>query len=256
MKLRKFLAVLLVLVLMLAGCDAAEMIDDSAIRADAVVLLESFVNDDYDACRAVVNAYVTDEDLEAFFPAIAAELKDLGAYEMTAVGWNKKMSNGETLTSVQYLISGESGKYYLNVYVEEGMEGIAGMQISSAEEDAAPTTPAGPVHYVFTAVGLAVLGFVAWMVIDCALRKMKRKWLWIILILMGCLLLTFTMQDGSVNFKFNIGLYLGVTSLTTFAAGGFKVQLYIPIAAIVYFFKRKELTAKEEPAVQIVEEAE
>ena len=48
---------------MLAGCDAAEMIDDSAIRADAMVLLESFVNDDYDACRAVVNGYVTDEDL-------------------------------------------------------------------------------------------------------------------------------------------------------------------------------------------------
>lgn len=254
MKLRKFLALLLVLVLMLAGC--SEVFDDSAIRADAEVLLTAFINDDYDACRAVVNAYVADEDLQAIFPSIAEVMKELGAYEMTAVGWNKKVSDGESLKSVQYLITGEAGKYYLYVSTVDGQEGIAGFQISAAEEDAAPTTPAGPVHYVFTAVGFAVLGFVAWMVIDCALRKMKRKWLWIILILMGCLLLTFTMQDGSVNFKFNIGLYLGVTSLTTFAAGGFKVQLYIPVAAIVYFFKRKELTAKEEPAVQIVEEAE
>lgn len=256
MKLRRFLAVLLVLVLMLAGCNAAEMIDDSAIRADAEVLLAAFVNDDYDACRSVVNGYVADEDLEAIFPSIAEVMKELGGYEMTAVGWNKKVSDGQSLKSVQYLISGESGKYYLYVSTVDGQEGIAGFQISAAEADAEPTTPAGPVHYVFTAVGFAVLGFVAWMVIDCALRKMKRKWLWILLILMGCLLLTFTMQGGSVNFKFNIGLYLGVTSLTTFAAGGFKVQLYIPIAAIVYFFKRKELTAKEEPTVQVIEEAE
>lgn len=255
MKLRKILAVLLVLVLMLAGC-SEEMFDDSAVRADAEVLLAAFVNDDYDACRAVVNGYVADEDLQTIFPSISEVMKELGEYEMTAVGWNKKVSDGQSLKSVQYLITSESGKYYLYVTTVDGQEGIAGFQISAAEEDAEPTTPAGPVHYVFTAVGFAVLGFVAWMVIDCALRKMKRKWLWIILILMGCLLLTFTMQGGSVNFKFNIGLYLGVTSLTTFAAGGFKVQLYIPIAAIVYFFKRKELTTKEEPTVKVIEEAE
>lgn len=254
MKLRRFLAVLLVLVLMLAGC--SEVFDDSEIRADAEVLLAAFVNDDYDACRAVVNGYVSDADLEAIFPSIAEVMKELGPYEMTAVGWNKKVSGGESLKSVQYLISGENGKYYLYVTAEDSQEGIAGFQISAAEEDAEPTAPEGLVHRVFTGVGIVVLCFVAWMFIDCARRKMKRKWLWLILIAVGAVVLSFTVRDGGVSFRYNIGLYLSMTSLTTYAAGGFKVQLYIPVAAIVYFFKRKELTAKEEPVVRIVEEAE
>lgn len=255
MKLRRFLAVLLVLALMLAGC-TEEMIDDSAIRADAEVLLAAFMNDDYDACRAVVDASVADADLEAIFPAIAAELADLGDHEMTVVGWNKKLTGDQDQLTVQYLVSGEGGKYYLYVTEVDGLEGLAGFQIAEAEADAEPTDPAGPVHRVFTVVGIAVLCFVAWMVIDCARRKMKRKWLWIPLIVLGAVILTFTVRDGGMSFRYNIGFYLGLTSLATYAAGGFQVKLFIPVAAIVYFLKRKQLTITEESVVQVVDEAE
>lgn len=247
MKLKKWFAAVLALMLLLTGCSAvSEAIDDSAIRADAEVLLESFVADDYDTCRAVLDENVTDEDLESIFPAIHNVVKELGSYEMTAVAWDRKISNEQDVTAIQYLIEGESGKYYLSVSKLAGQEGLSGFQIEGAEADAEPTTPAGPVHWVFMAIGAAVMIFVIWMVVDCARRKMKRKWLWLILILCVTVLLTLTMRGGNVGFNFRIGLYLGMTSLTTFARGGFKLMIYVPLGAIVYFFKRKDLSLKEE----------
>lgn len=256
MKLRRVLAAVLVLVLMLAGCGAEEMVDDSAIRADAEVLLAAFMHDDYDACRAVVDASVADADLEAIFPSIAEELADLGTYEMTAVGWNQKQSADADQVSVQYLVSGEGGKYYLTVAKVEGQAGLAGFQIAAAEEDAEPTKPAGPVHWIFTVVGMAELAFVVWMLIDCARRKMKRKWLWIPLILLAGVILNFTIRDGGLTFRFNAGLYLTMTSLSTFVAGGFRVSLFIPVGAIVYFLRRRKMTGTEGKAAKAAEEAE
>ena len=252
MKLRRFFAVLLVLVLVLAGC--SEAIDDSEIRADAVVLLESFVDNDYDACRAILDESVSDSDLQGIFEPIHTALAELGAYEMTAVNWKRQGSGDQDVTAIQYLIESGSGKYYLSVSKLAGREGLAGFQVEQAAEDAEPTTPIGPVHWVFTGIGVAVFGFVIWMVVDCARRKMKRKWLWLPLILLGMVILTFTMQDGGFSFRFNIGLYLGITELTTFAAGGFRAKLYVPLAAIVYFLKRKQLTIGEEKP-EIVETA-
>lgn len=252
MKLRRIFTLLLVLVLVLAGC--SEAIDDSAIRADAQVLLESFVANDYDTCRAILDDSVSDAELEGIFGAIHAELADLGGYEMTAVAWNRKISDGQDVTAIQYLIEAEGGKYYLDVSKLAGQEALAGFQISAAAQDAEPTSPTGPAHWVFTAIGAAVMIFVIWMIVDCARRQMKRKWLWLPLILLATVILTLTMRSGNVSFNFNIGLYLGMTNLTTFARGGFKLMIYVPLGAIVYFFKRKDLTIQPAPEVLPAEE--
>lgn len=257
MKMRRFFALLLVIVLMLAGC-GEDVFDDTALRADAEVLMAAFLNDDYDGCFAVVENAVSDGELRQIFPAIVEELRDLGEYEMTAVGWNRKITGDRDQKSVNYLVSGEGGKYYLSVTKVEGIEGLAGFQISAAEADAEPTRQAGPVNWIVTIIGFAVLGFVIWMVVDCVRRKMKRKWLWIPLVLLGSVVLTLALRDGGMNFRYNIGLYLGVSSLVNYQAGGFMLKLYIPLGAIVYFMKRKQLTAAEEPVQEISngEEAE
>ncbi len=255
MKLRKWIVALLVLVLVLSGCNSvSEVIDDSDIRTDAQALLEAFVADDYAACRALLDENVTDADLESIFPAIHHALEELGAYEMTAVNWDRKITNEQNVTAIRYLIEGGSGKYYLTVSKLAGREGLSGFQITDAEADAEPTTPTGPIHWVFTAIGAAVLIFVIWMFVDCARRKMKRKWLWLPLILLGTVLLTLTMRGGNMAFNFKIGLYFGMTSLTTFARGGFKVMLYVPLGAIVYFYKRRDLTIRPEQAPEQAQE--
>lgn len=240
----KILAVFLVLALLLTGC--SETVDDSVLRADAEVLLSTFLEKDYDTCRGIVRRGISDANLQGIFDDICRELEGLGTYEMSAVAWNRKMSEGHDVTSVQYLVESEVGKFYLSVAREENVPGLAGFQFSEAAADAESVTPAGPAHWAFIAVGGAVIGFVIWMIVDCTRRRMKRKWLWMPLILLGTLILTLTMGQGGMNFRFQIGLYLGITNLITFARGGYRVMLYLPLGAIVYFAKRKVLTAQGE----------
>ena len=182
---KKLLAVFLVLALLLTGCSGvSEAIDDASIRPLAQALLDSFVADDLAGCRALLDENVSDEQLEAYFSAIHLELKDLGPYEMTAVSWNRNITDEEDLTSIRYLIEAENMKLYLMVSMFTGSDRLSGFKLEDAENTAEPTLPMGPVHWIFLAVGAAVLGFVIWMFVDCARRKMKRKWLWLPLILL------------------------------------------------------------------------
>ena len=245
MKLKRLLAVLLVLVLMLSACsELSEAIDDTAIRTEAEALLTAFVRKDYAACRTLVSQDVSDAELEDILEAIHTEVKDLGSWEMTAVAWRRAMSEGKDVTTIQYLVSGEGGKYYLDVAKLADTQGLSGFQITEAEADAEATTPSGLVHRVFTVVGFLTMIFALWMAVDCARRKMRFKWLWLPLIVLGMIVLTLTMKDSDMSWRFNVGLYLGMTNLKTFAAGGFRATVYVPLAAIVYFFKRKDLTEK------------
>ena len=245
---KKLLAVLLVLALLLTGCGRiSEAIDDPAIRADTEALLTAFVENDYAACRALVSKEVSDADLQSVFDSIHQLLAGMGSYEMTAVQCNRKVSDGRDVKTIRYLVQSEDGNFYLEVAKENGKAGIAGWRVTEAAEDAEPTNPAGLAHRIFTVIGALTLCFVFWMVIDCFRRKMKRKWLWVPLILLGMVMLTFTMKDGGFNFRFNVGLYWGLTNLQTYVKGGFRAAVYIPVAAIVYFFKRKDLTIKPEP---------
>ena len=241
---KKFVVLFLVMALLLTGC--SEVTDDPAIRADAELLLNAFVAADLEVCRAVVSANVSDEDLQNVFEPVCAELAGLGAYEMTAVNWKRTVSNDSDVTVIRYLIQGEGGNFYMDVAKTAGVDGVSGFQFSAAAANAEPTTAMGTVHYIFAFLGAAVLAFTLWMAWDCFRRKVKRKWLWILLILLGMAMFTFTMRDGGVNFRFSVGLHLGMTKLDTFAAGGFRFTAYIPVAAIVYFFKRKSLTPKVE----------
>ena len=241
---KKFVVLFLVLALLLTGC--TEVTDDPAIRADAEVLLNAFVAADFDACRAVVSANVSDEDLQNIFEPVCAELAGLGAYEMTAVAWKRTVSDGSDVTVIQYLIQGEGGNFYMDVAKNAGESGLGGFQFSAAAANAEPTTAMGTVHYMFAFLGAALIVFTGWMALDCFRRKVKYRWLWIVLILLGMAMFTFTMNDGGVNFRFIVGLQLAMTKLDTFATGGFRFTAGIPVAAIVYFFKRKSLTPKTE----------
>ena len=239
---KKFVVLFLVLALLLTGC--TEITDDPAIRADAEVLLNAFVAADFDACRSVVGANVSDADLQNIFEPVCAELAGLGAYEMTAVAWKRTVSDGSDVTVIQYLIQGEGGNFYMDVAKNAGESGLGGFQFSAAAANAEPTTAMGTVHYMFAFLGAALIVFTGWMALDCFRRNVKYRWLWIVLILLGMAMFTFTMTDGSLRWNFAVGLHLGMTKLDTFATGGFRFTAYIPVAAIVYFFKRKSLTPK------------
>ena len=132
---KRLLAVFLVLALLLTGCSGvSEAIDDASIRPLAQALLDSFVADDLAGCRALLDENVSDEQLEAYFSAIHLELKELGEYEMTAVSWDRNITDEEDLTSIRYLIEAENMKLYLMVSMFTGADRLSGFKLEDAEK--------------------------------------------------------------------------------------------------------------------------
>lgn len=245
MRKNKLLALLLVLVLVLAGC--GESIDDSAIRAEAAAVMDGMIAGDYEACRANISSRISDAELTEAFEQLSPNMARLGEYELNLVEWKRNISGDVDQTAIRYLVVTEQGNYQLDVTKIAGETGLVGFFISDAEEETVRAAePAGVAHWIFLAAGLLGAAFVIWMIVDCARRKMKRKWLWILLSLLGTVLLTVSLESGSFKFQFNIGLYLGTTSLTTYMDGAWLAQIYVPVGALVYFFKRKSLTQTEE----------
>lgn len=256
MRKNRLLALLLAMVLVLAGC--AESIDDSAIRAEAAAVMDGMIAGDYDVCRANISSRITDGELIEAFGQLSPNMARLGEYELKLVEWKRNVSNGVDQTAIRYLVTTEQGNYQLDVTKIAGETGLVGFFISDAQEETLRTAePMGLTHWLFLAAGLAASAFVIWMVVDCARRKIKRKWLYILMILLATVLLTVSMENGSFNLRFNIGLYFGTTGLTTYTDGDFLAQIYVPVGALVYFFKRKTLTqTEEEYGEEKMEEAE
>ena len=46
------------------------------------------------------------------------------------------------------------------------------------------------------------------------------------------------------------GLHLGLSGLTSYASGGFALELYFPLGAVVYCFLRKKLTVPDPEPVE------
>lgn len=244
---KKLWAVFLALALLLTGCGTEQKVfDDTAFRAEADLLLGTFQDRDFDTCRMIVREEISDEDLKGIFDAICGVLNDFGAYEMTLVTWNQRTTGDQEMTAVQYLVEAENDRFYLDLTMETDVSGIAAFRVTEIREGTEPAMPMGPVNLAIVLAGGAIVGFVIWMMVDCARRKMKRKWLWMPLILLGTLILTLTMGQSGLRFGFRVGLFLGMSNLTNFVRGGFQLMLYIPLGALVYFFKRKDLTAADE----------
>lgn len=253
MKKRSIIALLLALFVFLSGF--ATEYDNAEVRSDTEAVLNALIDGDYMAFRASINERVADDELTDFFNRLSAGMAELGEYELTAVAQKIQVQNDLNCIAILYEMTAGNKVYEVEVVKVEGESGLAGFYIEEAEGGiVAEEASWGLIHWVFAAVGVVTVVFTVWMLVDCIRRKMKRKWLWIALILLLTLMLTFKATTDSVNFAFNFGIHLGFTNVRIFTGGGFVATIYVPLGALIYLTQRKKLTiaadTPEQPAGQ------
>lgn len=261
LKKKMLIALTLVLTVFLSGFSVSY--DDDQVRTHVVGAIDALIAGDFMALRAHINEQVPGDTLNEFFAELSSGLSGVDSYELKAVNKKIGVQNSLEYVAVLYVMTTDDMVLEVDAAILKGQSGLASLHINQIEEQPEPElAPKGILHWCFIGIGIFGVIFTVWMVVDCIRRKMKRKWLWLPLILLGVMLLTLTMKDGSVNFRFNVGLFLGMTGLETFTTGGFRATINLPLAAIVYFFKRKDLTQKsvienlpEEPVQTEGEEA-
>lgn len=245
LKKKTLIALLLVLTVFLSGFSVNY--DDDQVRTHVVGAIDALIAEDFMALRAHINEQVPGDTLNAFFAELSSGLSGVDSYDLEAVNKKIGIQNGQDYVAVRYVMTTDDMVLEVDAAILKDQYGLASLHLNQIEEQPEPElAPKGILHWGFTGIGILSVIFTVWMVVDCIRRRMKRKWLWLPLILLGVLILTLTVKDGSVNFRFHVGLFLAMTGLETYITGGFGARICVPLAAIVYFFKRKDLTEKPE----------
>ena len=250
---RSLLALLLALcMLCLSGCSRLTdgiltMVSDRAEASGADALARQFIdgvltNDPEKSHAAFVEDVEMAQVLEVF-PAMQAALPDTHSYTLTPTHWSMNAANGVTQTSFQFLLTMGDEQFLVETLQLSTQEGLYNINIApcEAQDPAEAAVHEHPlIDAIFMLVSVATAAFVIWALVDCCRHKMPHKWVWVLLILLGNVLLVLSMTGAQLKFNLHLGLSLNATSLTL-RDGGFHLRLLFPVGSIVYLLRRRHL---------------
>lgn len=254
-------ALLVVLLLLLAGCDAAQKmmdeLDDAQIRQMTQTMVDSVLAQDEEAAWPVMEDAVERDAFKNGFEMLCQMLVDVESYELQVNHVSKNVTNGVSSITIRYLMTAGDVQYWVTSTVTQGYDGLTNFNITPV------TTQTGTIgkmdganaaQWIILVLGFAEFGFVLWMLIDCCRRKLKKKWIWILVVLLGGITLLLTVTPQQFRFRFNYGLVFQYTSLIRYSTGGFQFRLYLPAGAVAYAFCKKHFTLPpeqpEEPSAE------
>ena len=158
---------------------------------------------------------------------MSAELEGVEEFSLKQTKWSRTTKNGVTYYSYTFEMLTDKDKSYVveTVYLAED-DSFYTFNITG--QTALSSTEILPFKLITTALSLAAIGFCVWMVIDCAKRNVRKKALWIILILCG---FAFTVTFG-YNFGINFSLMLAfvmLMSVVSFNTGIGSTKVYASV---------------------------
>lgn len=265
-KFRLFLCVLLI-ALLLVGCGKGELQDladqaaekfsdmanDEQLLADTRVFLDAVLADDFDGARAVTNSQVSDEKLREAFGLLRQELETVTRYELTSRSINKTVRNGVSTVTVQYEMTAGEERFLLEVSRRDGETGLASCAFVEYEPEVITGNlgnmqGATPLQWGLLTLGGLITVFVVIVLVDCCRQKIQKKWIWILIIVLGSVTMALVCTPQQFRTAANIGLVLNGTQLISYASGGFTLRVTLPVGAVMYLCLRKRLLSKPEAA--------
>ena len=263
-KLRAIVCVLLTLVLlMLAGCGAqdeweaaqkaagmlSDITEDPQLRADTEKMLNAIIADDFPAALDAFYEDISAIEFRRAYVEMQPVLVGIEQYELVPANINKNIKNGISSTSVRYMLTAGGQRFFVDVARAEGYDGLVAFYLNEYQPVVTTGTlgnmqGANAVQWIFLVVGLLEFVFVVCVFVDCCRHKMKKKWLWLLLIALGYLIFSVIATPEQFRIGFNAGAYFIYTSLIRYSTGGFVFRVMVPVGAIVYLSMRKSLFAK------------
>jgi len=240
-KLTALLFIVLLLLPMLSGCSLRE--DSGNSRQLCEDFIDHVIANDYDAAYGMVSHVCSKDEFAPLWNNMRESFKDSSAYELKQTGWNKRLNNGITKTTVAFeLVTDDEKICYVSIVTFDNIDGISGLHFLDSTEFKESTSFVTIINIVLTCIFIAGFVFTVWMFIDCIRRRVKRKVLWAIVILIG---FGFSLTWGEDVFGFKLKLTL-LSAMCNMVANlsslSLTLNVALPIGAIVYFFMRKKLT--------------
>lgn len=255
---KKAVCVLLaVLLICLTGCSAfqetvMEAMDDPQILQTTEAVLDCIIAGDIQGAWTYCADACTQEEFAEFCAQVTPLMEGVESYTLAPHYVQTNNTNGVTSKSIRYLLTSGETQLWVTAVKQEGLDTLVGFHVYLVTTETGTLRTAGDndvAQWVLLVIGMAEIGLMLVVLVDCIRHKMKQKWLWILVILLGGVTLLLTATPQGTNVRFNFGLFLNsYTALLKYNTGGFTLRLLVPVGSIVYLCRRKFLLKQEEAA--------
>jgi len=239
----------LLILLLLPGCEALQIQDPPVIRAGVDSFINAVMENDPNDAYSAFHKSLPRAQFNSAFPQIRDLLMDVEEYSLLPIHLHhSSRSDGKSITHITYRMDTNCGTFIVIASAADNKDGLLNLQLTPEEQTTLVHTGspghmegASVVQWTVLVLGFAVWGFVLWAFVDCCRRKIRTKPLWLLLIALAAVVFHVTASGKMLNFRFNAGIYLAVSSLLRYGDGSHQLQLVIPLGAILYVCLRKRL---------------
>lgn len=237
--------------------------ESQPLRELTIDMVDAMKASDYDEAFSLVWAICTEEEFKDFYDTIEPIFADVEEYDLHLHSTSEMKQEGRVHETTQYLLFSDEKQLLISASMERGGESLSGFFASEADinlktyivTSGTLSTLDKTTGWQWVALGVSLLeiAFIFWMTIDCIFRKIDGKYLWLLVILLGIVSLSFSFGDGSFDWAFNVSFMMGYTALIGHIDALVSLRVMLPLGALVYFFLRKRMkppVAKSQEPVQ------
>ena len=266
MKKRKILtltAVVLAVVLCFAGCsEMYQRMENAEVHQQTRAMLDALLADDLDAAYAVLSDVFTLEDFQPHFEILAELVSGTEGYELKMLSYytNTSLVNGNRTQTVQsvYEMATETERFIVEVVIDSYL-GMTTFRMARYEDTDYYYTgllghmkDADMAQWGMLLSNILLIGVGVVALVDCCRHGMKKKGLWITVLILGFMTVSIKTAASSFGLHFNFGWLLNYAALVRYGGGTTIFRVLVPAGAIAYFIARPRLL-KKETAETIVE---
>ena len=229
---------------LLAGCDGGRGVSSFVRPGD-----DNFARAYFDSVRAGHIDYAVSAlgPIASGVPGVRDSLVRLAAYlpagtldSVHIIGVNRFESDRQDRTTLTYEYHSAAGWGAATILIaaDQGprtIEGIHADRLERSLEQANAFTFAGKSggHYLMLALVLTCIGSGIWVAVAALRTKMKRRWAWALLALVGAGTIGFNWTTGQVGFRLLSLLFFNGAATRVTEAAPWILQVAFPIGAIM-----------------------
>ncbi len=255
-------AVLFLFLLMsfsICGCTPSKflkLIANEKVDKQARTFIDYMLHEEYDKAMKVFDPEFVNEDTKPTFIKVHTYLEkgNLISIELINARWTKIMSNeGDyKIHDLAYQLHFKNGWIVAEVIVKKQgnkftIYGFHVNEIPNSLKDlnAFSLKDKSFFHYMFLAYAIIIPIYVILSIIFCAKSKIRKKWLWIIFILLGIGGISINWTTGQILVNILSVNLLGAGLLRSGLYGPWMLRLGFPLGAIMFFIFYKRISIEQ-----------
>ena len=259
--------IILTVLILCSGCTAAlQELENAEVRQMTEYMLDALIANDFQTAYSLVNKICTEDDFKPAFTQTQELLGNADTYELKllSIYTNGTITNGQKIRSVSsvYEMTTQSGRIIVSIRMDDQV-GLSSFYLTPYEKTDYYFTGtlnnmkgATGVQWGFLLLNVIAIGFTVYALVDCSRQKIKKKVLWILLLLLGFISFGITISATNIRLNFNIGWISAYSALIRYGSGTVMIRLMLPVSTIIYFSMRRSLLKESTPVIVSSEEGQ